>query len=400
MKRKKGFIKVIEVILASFLLFFVLIFISQSKEKREEYELSLLAVIGRDALASLDKAGILRNLVLNNDLNALRNEIYKIIPSNARVEIEIIHLNKNVIKIGCNCSYEERERLKRMLAINYPEDALFYFRGKNINLEILDISSLDEMKDANVIAFFGCRDLSNYYNYLDEGKSFLMISTVACENNLFNLTPKIGSAESFIINQNSLESFRIGEYFVDTGINVYNNSIFWVRENSHALNIYLDNNSIPYVTYDNNEFLRYYKGDVMIIDNTRIKIDDIVIDYSTGRAFAEIRIIDRNYEFYFQPSMLVDANEKSILINFNGYAASQLNYYISRYGNGKTAWINDYSEERTDLNQLMKAIIFWLSENIVYKEEKLKNYVTVYYIVSGNYDFEPYMIKMNLWYIY
>ncbi|MEM5778827.1 MAG: hypothetical protein QXJ96_00175, partial [Candidatus Aenigmatarchaeota archaeon] len=96
----------------------------------------------------------------------------------------------------------------------------------------------------------------------------------------------------------------------------------------------------------------------------------------------------------------VDANEKSLLISFNGYAASQLNYYITRYSNGKAAWINDYSEERTDLNQLMKAIILWLSENIGYKEEKLKNYVTVYYIVSGNFDFEPYMIKMNLWYIY
>lgn len=397
--RKRGFIKIIEAILAAFLLFFILVFISSVEEKKEDYELSLLAMIGRDALASLDRVGILRNLISKNDVNGLRSEISRVIPSNARVDIEILYLEKNVIKIGCNCSYEERERFKRMLSISYLQDASFYFRGRNIRFEIIENSSLDKMRDANIIVFFGCRNLSNYYNYLNEGKSFLMISNVACENNLFNLTPKLGSGNRFVINLNSLEPFRIGEYFVDTSIRVYNNSLFWTRTSSHVLNIYLDNNSIPYVTYDNNQLARYYKGSVINIDATRIKIDDIVVDFSTQRVFADIRIIDRNYEFYFQPSMLVDANEKSLLIS-NGYASSQINYYITKYGNGRVAWISDYSEDRTDINQLLKAIVFWLSEDVKQEEQKDKNYVSVYYLVSGNFDFEPYLIKLNLWYIY
>lgn len=400
MSNKKGFIKVIEAILASFLLFLILFWISTTKEKKDTYELALLATNGRDALASLDKAGILRNYISNNDLNGLKNEIYKVLPFNVRAEIEVVYLNKNIIKIGCNCTYEERERLKRMLGINYQEDFSFYFRGRNVRFEILETTGLNEMRNADVIAFFGCKDLSNYYNYLNEGKSFLMISNVACENNLFNLTPKLGTAEIFIINQNSFEPFRIGEYFVDTRIRLYNNSIFWVRASSHVLNIYLDNNSIPYATYDDRQDVRYYSGDVAIIDNTRIKIDYVGIDYTTGRVFAEIRIIDRSYEFYFQPFMLVDANEKSLLTNMGGFSASQVNYYITNYGKGKSAWISDYNEDRTDINQLLKAIVLWLSEDIRQEEQKDKNYVTVYYIVSGNFDFEPYLIKMNLWYIY
>lgn len=400
MIKRKGFIKIIEVILASFLLFFILSWILPLEDKREEYDIALLSTIGRDSLASLDRAGFLRSMISNNDINGLINEISKILPSNARFDIEILNLNKNLIKIGCNCSYEEKEKLKRMIGIYYPEDYSFYFRGRNIRFEILDNTNLNEMQSADIIVFFGCRNLSNYYNYLDDEKSFLMISNVACENNLFNISPKFGYADSFIINQNSLESFRIGEYFVDVIIKIYNNSIFWVGSRSYVLNIYLDNNSLPYVTYDNNENIRYYAGNIMIIDNTRIKIESVVVDFFTGRAYAEIRIIDRNYEFHFQPSLLVESNEKSLLVSQNVYAASQLNYYITKYGKGKVAWINDYSEERTDINQLTRAIILWLSENLKYEEQKPKNYVTVYYFVSGNLEFEPYMIKMNIWYIH
>jgi hypothetical protein len=259
------------------------------------------------------------------------------------------------------------------------------------------------MGNADVIIFFGCRDLSKYLNYLDEGKAFIMIGNDICEEKIFNITLRDGSVSSYSqINSNSLEPFRIGEYFIDVPIRIYNNSNFWIKDISHSLYVCIDNNSLPCIRIDNLP-QEYHIGDTVIIDGTRIKIRDIDADESDGRVFADISIIDRNYNFYLpNPYPGIEANEKTILKTLNGFSFAQLNYFITQHGNGRAVWIKDFGEERKDFGQLLKSIILWASEERFKTEtQKInKNFIETYYLVSGIFESEPYLIRLIAFYIY
>jgi hypothetical protein len=399
----KGFIKILEVVLSLLLIFGILPFFTSFSKSNEEWDNALLSLSLRDILISLDKSGILKSYIVSGNLNELKNYISSLLPANVMIEIYINGIPKNVIKIGCNCTLEEKIRLERSLGIYFSEDYTFSLRGRIIRLEFLNTSEIEKMGNADVIIFFGCRDLSKYLNYLDEGKAFIMIGNDICEEKIFNITLRDGSVSSYSqINSNSLEPFRIGEYFIDVPIRIYNNSNFWIKDISHSLYVCIDNNSLPCIRIDNLP-QEYHIGDTVIIDGTRIKIRDIDADESDGRVFADISIIDRNYNFYLpNPYPGIEANEKTILKTLNGFSFAQLNYFITQHGNGRAVWIKDFGEERKDFGQLLKSIILWASEERFKTEtQKInKNFIETYYLVSGIFESEPYLIRLIAFYIY
>jgi len=298
----KGFIKILEVVLSLLLIFGILPFFTSFSKSNDEWNNALLSLSLRDILISLDKSGILKSYIVSGNLEGLKNYISSLLPGNVMIEIYVNGIPKNVIKIGCNCTLEEKIRLERSLGIYFPEDYTFSLRGKIVRFEFLNTNEIEKMGDADVIIFFGCRDLSKYLNYLNEGKAFIMIGNDICEEKIFNITLKDGLVSSYSqINSNSLEPFRIGEYFIDVPIRIYNNSNFWVKEMSHSLYVCIDNNSLPCIRIDNLPE-EYHIGDTITIDETRIKIKDIDADESDGRVFSDISIIA---SFIFNLSLIL-----------------------------------------------------------------------------------------------
>jgi hypothetical protein len=399
----KGFIKILEVVLSLLLIFGILPFFTSFSKSNEEWSNALLSLSIRDILISLDKSGILKSYIASGNLEGLKDYISSLLSRNVIIDISVSGIPKNLIKIGCNCTLEEKIRLKRILEINFPEDYTFSLRGRIIRFDFLNTNEIERMEDADIIIFFGCRDLTKYLNYLDEGKAFIMIGNDVCEEKIFNITLKDGLVSSYSrINSNSLEPFRIGEYFVDVPVRIYNNSNFWVKELSHSLYVCIDNNSLPCIRIDNLSE-EYHIGDIITIEETRIKIRDIDADDSDGRVFSDISIIDRNYNFYLpNPYPGIEANEKTILKTPNGFSFAQCNYLITDYGNGRAIWIKDFGEERTDFGQLLKSIILWASEErLKTQSQKInKNFIKVDYFVSGIFESEPYLISLIAWYAY
>jgi len=399
----KGFIKILEAILSLILIFGIIPYFISFSKSSEEWDNALLSLSIRDILISLDKSGILKSYIISGNLEGLKNYISSLLPGNVIIDISVNGLPKNIIKIGCNCTSEEKIRLERILGISFTQDQEFSFRGRRIKFEFLNTNEIERMGDADLIIFFGCRNLSKYLNYFDEGKAFIMIGNDVCEEKIFNISLKSGLVSSYSkINSNSLEPFRIGEYFVDVPIRIYNNSNFWIKENSHLLNVCIDNKSLPCIKIDNLPE-EYHIGDTIIIDGTKIKIRDIDADYSDEKIFSDISIVDRNYNFYLSnPYPGIEANEKTILKTTNEFSFAQCNYLISNYGNGRAVWIKNFEEERTDFGQLLKAIILWASEERLKTTEKKinKNFIKVDYFVSGLMEFESFVITLRAQYVY
>lgn len=97
--KKKGQMRVIEAILASFIVIFALAFVNffNVNPSSERYETTELNKLGYNALHDLDTQGILANYVYNQEWESLRNAISVTLPTDVYFNIRVSFLKQTVI---------------------------------------------------------------------------------------------------------------------------------------------------------------------------------------------------------------------------------------------------------------------------------------------------------------
>ncbi|MBI2971223.1 MAG: hypothetical protein HYY37_02265 [Candidatus Aenigmarchaeota archaeon] len=176
MKQRKGFVRILEAIIASLILltslsyFFII-------ERYSFWGDVLTQTQVNDAMASLYINGTVQQAILLNNATLLHTRLKRMLPETVDFSVEVRGIPNPVIRIGCNCTTEETQKLKDMLY-----STAFGYKKRNIMLVVTN-DSLDNLAYApiDVVVFFGYRQFdaanrSYLSNFLANGKTLFMLA--------------------------------------------------------------------------------------------------------------------------------------------------------------------------------------------------------------------------------
>ncbi len=434
----KGFVRILEMILASVIILGSLTYFFTSYVKPSSWPKSEIQIEGYDVLKSLDETNELRTFIMKNNISGFYDRLYGLLPSTVNFLIEVDGLPKPLIKIACNCTQSEKDKLQKMLHTTYSLSQPVHFKGMKIRFQILNETSLDEIlkhdeqwNDIDVITFFRFQDLSSYerriQKYLERGKGLILVSDIDSSDlnsfysKIFNLSWSSSATavvENYSFSDGQRFKERLEDYFVHLPVRIrtYNNNggQFYIQGIEYSINTY-ENSTGDYAVF-NSDY--YKKGDTFLVNGYPILVADVnaspVLENDT---YVDLIIQDKNYTFILtNPSGLnkINVNEKTVIKTNDGkYSGAQINYYVSKYGNGRTLWIKNYNENYTDIDQLFRSLViqvagekYILSTDVFdawYKKrmlENVKTFVKVHYLVSGIGELQPFYVDLILWYVY
>ncbi|MGC9310853.1 MAG: hypothetical protein ACP5E4_03990, partial [Candidatus Aenigmatarchaeota archaeon] len=199
---RKGFIRVIEIMIFAFMLFSVLLPNFFRYSDHNDWGDTKNQILSHDLLFALEKKGLLDEILVSEpitdkpnlmlaheyDIEILKNLSEKIFPVTYDFEYEVKNAAAPRISVGCVCTEDEEDWLKsRILTPSYPT---YEFSVKRIGLE-----NLSGTFDTFVI--FGQENLVFYtnsiYEKLQEGKGFVLVTS-------FDSAPDEITAELFDVN--------------------------------------------------------------------------------------------------------------------------------------------------------------------------------------------------------
>ncbi|NHJ84169.1 MAG: hypothetical protein FK734_01820 [Asgard group archaeon] len=122
--KKNGQMRVIEAILASFIIIFALAFVNffNVNPSSERYEITELNKLGYNVLHDLDTQGLLANYVYNENWENLRNALSVTLPVDVYFNLTVTYLNQNA-RNTVTMSYGELQVFKNsnvVSSITYP----------------------------------------------------------------------------------------------------------------------------------------------------------------------------------------------------------------------------------------------------------------------------------------
>lgn len=437
----KGFMKMLEVILAAIIMLSSLSYFFSFQARDSEWQGVLLENSGKDVLASLDKLGSLRKFIETNNFTeegfGLEYYIRKMVPRTVLYSVEFENIPKPDILIGCNCTQEQINKLKREIVVFQGFEGNATYKGRRINFTIFGENLSNLLTDINyknldVILLFTYQDLSPFSkeidDYLDRGNSIVVVTDIHQDsvnsyfNELFGIRYSTGipaDEKSFMNYHDSRNiSRQLSGYFDSTTARINTTQQVFGDDFERSGSIYIQGSPYPISTYFDGVSSRvnytgnlYSEGDVFQISGWNVSVDRIDAVYAGDQwTYADISIIDRSYAFIItaKPGFNnVTADENTVLATANGFSSLQANMHASKNGNGRAVWIENYDTTNTDINQLLVSSILWSTSGRYNLDEELGNskpipryFEKVSYVVSGNGEFEPYSINLLLWYLF
>ncbi len=423
----KGFIRFIELIIFSFILFVLLVpnFFHYSN-KNEWSEVNTL-ILCNDLLYSLERNktfdDVLNPFVENSDfsgehqkdLELLNNITEKVFPVAVDFEYEIKNVAPYKILIGCNCTEIQKKWLKeKILTPSYP------FVDNSI--DHISLSNLNDSK-YDLFIIFGEVNLSkpaiksNITAMLKRGKGLVLIRNFSSEpddftKKLFDIELSGSGLSTNNLNFNNLsnpKTARIAKRFVNNLIRINTSDgqgQINLKNMSFKINATRDNVSIENCTPS---CIGEGMNCSISIANTNIilyQIDPLPMHWTTGdEEWIDIKISadgsnPRDYTFRDTFPANIGKNKSTILSDGSKAAANikVLESYSNSYENEpRTFWIYDYNQTRDDLNLLLKTGIIWASgEHYFVFDKKImnkRNYCQYFYSgVDGNNI--PFLVKL------
>ena len=419
----KGFIRVIEIIIFSVILFFLIIptFFYYSEEN-DWGEINNL-ILCNDLLYSMERNKTFDN-ILNpfdedlgfyeeheKDLELLRNITEKVFPVVFDFEYEIKNVAPYKISIGCNCTSGQITWLNNtILTSSYPT--------AEFNIEPIALSNLSaNLSEFNASKYdlfiiFGEKDLSTYQSnitaMLELGKGFVLIRDFSSAPDIFTeeifgidysggvssirelkfndlSTPRTaGIAKRFVNNLVRIDTSGIG----NTGEIQLKDETYGVDVSGTKVNI---TNCSPIIS----------EGQTCTITGVG-KISLSMIGPSDNWIDIKISGVSnpRDYRFYDTFPQTVNKNEYTILSysTKTGANARVLESYSNSYETEpRTFWIYDYDKNDDDLNLLLKTGIIWASgEHYFVFDRKItdkRNYCQHFYSGMGGNNI-PFLVKL------
>ncbi len=352
----KGFIKVLESVIASIMLISAMTFFFSFQKPPDARRLQFDYV-----LPALQKNGTLNASVLNNDADTLNAALKAALPSTVDFSVEVSGIPNPAIKVLCACTDAQQSTIAARMS-----PLTFVYKKRTIEIRISngdygadgDLQKLVESNpDADVLLFYGYQSLapekSLLQNFLENGTVFMLSDLYQTQaedgvmDDLFGLSwdETLSSSPSgdFADRENMRKtSYRIFRYYTELGGDR------------------TDNFAVFAATVGKNQ--------IRLDENT-------IVGYPLGN-----------------PQEMTGSLVK-----------------INRAGSrGRTVWFADYDSagaEGAKINRLLKGAILWASGERFGMDPRFK-------IVPSSYDFsqhsyvdvldnsEPFLITLKIWNVF
>lgn len=410
----KGLVRVIEVVLFSFILFTIILpnLLPEIPIDRNRWEEVVAYTICNDLLSSMALNRTLEDVLIPEnsleyaeDKELLENLTTDIFPPMMDFDYEVKGVpayNISVgIKSGCNIPNE-------VFKPNYPP--------LNFSITTLNATSLLSNSSFDVYILCGNIDLSSYEvevkNLLNKGKGLVLFRNFttppdSLTEQLFQIVYEGGggiSKQNITFNNlSNPNTGRIAKRFV--------NNIIRINTTGGSGNLNLRDGS--YVVNNTGSCINItgchsclYEGDSCILDLSNITIYQI----DSGGNWFDVKLSSngvnpRNYLFIDNVFLRVNASNSTILspssIGKSLANARVLEDYTTFYETQpRVFWIYDFNLTRDDLKLLLKTAIIWASgeHHFIFGKDmpKTSSYCIHYY--SGVRDNNiPFLVKLNYW---
>lgn len=340
----KGFIRILESIIASVVILSALTFFFTPSVKILGWEESNLHIEVYDTIESLYKSGRLSGYIMNNDATGMNSELSAAIKKNIDFSVSVSGIPNKDISIGCLCTDDEKMSLERII---YPNEFIYHGRTIRIGVEKTDIlqDTILIRRDTNVLFFFGYKNLSQYENQINEflagGGSIFMISDLTEDQ---SKNPYIKSI--------------FGMAWKSTGI-PSGNGVFYGKESPSKMSFKI------------HKYFVNISGDENGLEN-----------------------------FNDDPSMnKIAADDNTMIIDRNGVFS--LAKARKTGPKGRAVWIADYDRYDGNISILVKSAMMWSSGEL-YRLDPTRKTIPQSTGRAGMivYDMDPYEVIIDYWKIF
>ncbi len=403
----KGFVKTLEALLASIIIFAVLYQFTAPHEMEPWSKIYAHREM-EDLLSALSLTNRTLNYVMNNDWRGFHSSLESMLVGPYDFSIEIIGLPKPIVKVGCVCNKTNIERLNRTL-----EPLEFKYNGRGTEIRIKN-GTLEGLANSDVIVFYNQTkiDEGTAERYLKRGIGIVLISNdTDSVDDLFDLSDvsKVEGNAHFNSSVSSM-SYHISRIFTLSPFRVLTHG----SESEQTGNITLQKTNYEIKTFDNDtchncvEYPvgsgKYYEiGENFSIPPYAIYVENVNGNASYGETFADLEIMNKTYEFNIDGSG--KSSSHSVLYNDGNAFAT-----VRPYGKAYASWIvGEYNY--SDIDELTKAVILFTAVE-KYKldgstfsplePEKVpgKEYFSLDYFLPGLKVLEPFIVRVYVWHIF
>lgn len=390
----KGFIKMIEAIIASVILLTSLSYFFSIDDLNLQWNRALLETEANDLISCMENSGLLWEYVRENNVSGMNEYIEDKLKMNIEFSINIEGIPKPIIRLGCYECSEEQVNETRQRLMPGSSEVSDYFLLDNREIQIRVNSTADLSDTYDLILFYDSvpSDLGDYLE--DGGNAIYMKNLSSSQEDYFDLEWSGASntqTNSFFNTENaSFVSEKISIYFKKVPFRADDD--FYIQRDRCDVSYGSDYINVSSCTSENNLEV----GDIFTVNGFDIEVVDI--DES-----ADLRIIDDSYEFLLTATEenKISVDNKTIVNNTNSIAK------INDLGYARTAWIIEYPVEYSDFNQLFKSLILWTSgEDFLFDwidfrrgQRKLipNDYETVFETSSTP---QPFKVSLDVWYVF
>ena len=340
----KGFIRILELIVASVIILSSLTFFLSPSIKRLGWDETNIEIEVRDSLESLYKNGSLVIYVNENDAKGMVNGLSSEIKKNIDFSISVLGIPNNEIFVSCLCTNSEEQELEEILS---PKEFNYHDRKIRIGLEKADITQEKILMrpQTHVLFFFGYKDMNPYKSQLDE---FLSKG-----GSIFILTD---------LSSSQIDDGYIGEMF----------GLKWSSEAEDPGSGEFYGNASPYNT--SFRISKYYAN----FSNTK----EIFTSFNSGSGVNRIEVDDR--------TIISDTGKKFSFIKTNSVPVR-----------GRVVWSADYTRPDGNISLLIKSALMW-SSGESYRLDSVPKIMPIVNSVSKIiiYDKDTFELAVSYWNIF
>lgn len=182
----KGFIRIIEAIIASIIILTSLSFFIPPLTSRNGWDYGISEIKLEDAIFSLHLNGSIAKYVKDNNATGLRVLLENFIGRSSDFSVEIVGIPNPIIYTGCVCSDAEFSELKSHLGASTGGNLSFYYKERQIEIRLERVSPTNT--NSNILLFMNMDSLNSNYTdpnirnsmirFLENGGTVMLIGDI------------------------------------------------------------------------------------------------------------------------------------------------------------------------------------------------------------------------------
>ena len=201
----KGFIKILEAIIASLILLVSLTFFFTPTLRPSLWDEATLHLSATDAINAMYASGSLQNDVRNDNYADFNNRMFKLMPKTVDFYAEVLGIPKPTIDVLCICSSSQLENFQKKIG-NNP----FFYHDRLISIAFGTASDLNDASGKDIVLYLDYTDLSDdksrIISLLKNNTGFVMAANLntmqindGVMDDIFSLSPgNIGTGLAFL----------------------------------------------------------------------------------------------------------------------------------------------------------------------------------------------------------